>query len=52
MLVFLAQRYLWKTLKKKENGKNFNFSIDYNKENLLSFTIDIRGMRSVDALDF
>lgn len=37
---------------KKENGKNFNFSIDYNKENLLSFTIDIRGMRSVDALDF
>ncbi|WP_215536927.1 endonuclease MutS2 [Borreliella bavariensis] len=37
---------------KKEGGKNFSFSIDYNKENLLSFTIDIRGMRSVDALDF
>ncbi|WNY69267.1 endonuclease MutS2 [Borreliella andersonii] len=37
---------------KKEDGKNFNFSIDYNKENLLSFAIDIRGMRSVDALDF
>lgn len=37
---------------KKEDGKNFDFSIDYNKEDLLSFTIDIRGMRSVDALDF
>nr|WP_307877878.1 endonuclease MutS2 [Borreliella garinii] len=37
---------------KKEGGKNFSFSIDYNKENLLSFTIDIRGMRSADALDF
>ncbi|EEF84184.1 endonuclease MutS2 [Borreliella spielmanii] len=37
---------------KKEGGKNFDFSIDYNKEDLLSFTIDIRGMRSVDALDF
>ncbi|MBB6208220.1 endonuclease MutS2 [Borreliella lanei] len=37
---------------KKKGGKNFDFSIDYNKENLLSFTIDIRGMRSVDALDF
>ncbi|WP_151060603.1 endonuclease MutS2 [Borreliella turdi] len=37
---------------KKEGSKNFSFSIDYNKENLVSFTIDIRGMRSVDALDF
>ncbi|APS98327.1 DNA mismatch repair protein MutS [Borreliella mayonii] len=37
---------------KKKGGKNFDFSIDYNKENLLSFTIDIRGMRSFDALDF
>ncbi|WP_151073774.1 endonuclease MutS2 [Borreliella turdi] len=37
---------------KKEGSKNFSFSIDYNKENPVSFTIDIRGMRSVDALDF
>ncbi|MBB6043144.1 endonuclease MutS2 [Borreliella yangtzensis] len=37
---------------KKEGGKNFSFSIDYNKEILLSFTVDIRGMRVVDALDF
>ncbi|WKC77683.1 endonuclease MutS2 [Borreliella turdi] len=37
---------------KKEGSKNFSFSIDYNKENSVSFTIDIRGMRSVDALDF
>ncbi|AEL18286.1 endonuclease MutS2 [Borreliella bissettiae] len=37
---------------KKEDGKNFNFSIDYDKENLLSLTVDIRGMRAVDALDF
>ncbi|WKC74935.1 endonuclease MutS2 [Borreliella yangtzensis] len=36
----------------KEGGKNFSFSIDYNKESLLSFTVDIRGMRVVDALDF
>ncbi|MGF7101514.1 endonuclease MutS2 [Borreliella kurtenbachii] len=37
---------------KKEDGKNFNFSIDYDKENLLSLTVDIRGMRAIDALDF
>ncbi|WKC75843.1 endonuclease MutS2 [Borreliella valaisiana] len=37
---------------KKEGGKNFSFSIDYNKESLLSFTVDIRGMRAVNALDF
>ncbi|AIJ29472.1 endonuclease MutS2 [Borreliella valaisiana] len=37
---------------KKEGGKNFSFSIDYNKESPLSFTVDIRGMRAVDALDF
>lgn len=37
---------------KKEGGKNFSFSIDYNKESLLNFTVDIRGMRVVDALDF
>ncbi|QFI14253.1 endonuclease MutS2 [Borrelia sp. CA_690] len=40
---------------KKESGKNFSFSIDHNdydKETLLGFTIDIRGMRTVDALDF
>ncbi len=37
---------------KKEGSKNFSFSIDYNKEDMLSFTIDIRGMRAIDALDF
>ncbi|WNY66485.1 endonuclease MutS2 [Borreliella lusitaniae] len=37
---------------KKEGSKNFSFSIDYNRENLSSFTLDIRGMRSTDALDF
>ncbi|WP_424632239.1 endonuclease MutS2 [Borreliella lusitaniae] len=37
---------------KKEASKNFSFSIDYNRENLSSFTLDIRGMRSTDALDF
>ncbi|WNY68333.1 endonuclease MutS2 [Borreliella lusitaniae] len=37
---------------KKEGSKNFSFSIDYNRENLSSFTLDIRGMRSADALDF
>ncbi|SCW35938.1 DNA mismatch repair protein MutS2 [Borreliella japonica] len=40
------------TEQKKEGSKNFSFSIDYSKENLLSFTVDIRGMRSFDALDF
>ncbi|AJA89944.1 DNA mismatch repair protein MutS [Borreliella chilensis] len=37
---------------KKGVNKNFSFSIDYNKEDLFSLTVDIRGMRSVDALDF
>ncbi|WPM06192.1 endonuclease MutS2 [Borreliella sinica] len=40
------------TEQKREGGKSFSFSIDYSKEDLLSFTFDIRGMRSVDALDF
>ncbi|WKC79519.1 endonuclease MutS2 [Borreliella tanukii] len=40
------------TEQKKESGKNFGFSIDYDKESPLSFTVDIRGMRTVAALDF